>query len=78
MVAAGSLLETLIDTHISFPVGRVEYMALRPCSFVEFLNGIGEDFDAGAVESLSADAIHERLMNQFLNYIGFYFHLQIL
>lgn len=69
VVAAGSLLETLIDTHISFPVGRVEYMALRPCSFVEFLNGIGEDFDAGAIESLSADAIHERLMNQFLNYI---------
>ncbi|MBR5436888.1 MAG: ATP-binding protein, partial [Muribaculaceae bacterium] len=69
VVAAGSLLETLIDTQISFPVGRVEYMALRPCSFVEFLNGIGEEYDADIVRSLNADAIHNRLMNHFLNYI---------
>ena len=69
VVAAGSLLETLIDTHVSFPVGRVEYMALRPCSFVEFLNGIGEEYDADVVRSLQGDAIHDRLMNLFLNYI---------
>lgn len=69
VVAAGSLLETLIDTHISFPVGRVEYLALRPCSFVEFLNGIGEDYDAEAVTHLAGDAIHDRLMNSFLNYV---------
>lgn len=69
VIAAGSLLETLIDTHISFPVGRVEYMALRPCSFVEFLNGIGEEYDAQVVADLSADAIHDRLMNHFLNYV---------
>lgn len=62
-------METLIDTHISFPVGRVEYMSLRPCSFTEFLNGIGEVFDAEVVKSLKADAIHERIMNHFLNYI---------
>ena len=36
VIAAGSLLETLMDTHISFPVGRVQYMTLRPCSFSEF------------------------------------------
>lgn len=69
VVAAGSLLETLIDTHVSFPVGRVEYMALRPCSFVEFLDGIGESFDAKAVCNLQGDAIHDRLMGNFLNYI---------
>lgn len=69
VVAAGSLLETLIDTQVSFPVGRVEYMALRPCSFVEFLNGIGEDYDADVVRNLYGDAIHDRLMNHFLNYI---------
>lgn len=69
VVAAGSLLESLIDTQVSFPVGRVVYMALRPCSFMEFLNGIGEEYDADAVRALNADAIHERLMNNFLNYI---------
>lgn len=38
VIAAGSLLETMLDKHISIPVGRVEYMAIYPCSFVEFLN----------------------------------------
>lgn len=41
VIAAGSLLESLIDRHISFPVGRVEYMAVRPCSFNEFLGAVG-------------------------------------
>lgn len=43
VIAAGSLLESLIDVHVSFPVGRVEYMALRPCSFSEFMGAIGEE-----------------------------------
>ena len=32
VIAAGSLLESLMGRHISFPVGRVEYMALHPCN----------------------------------------------
>ncbi len=42
VIAAGSLLETLIDTHISFPVGRVEYLVMKPLSFKEFLNAVSE------------------------------------
>ncbi|MBX7225463.1 MAG: AAA family ATPase [Chitinophagales bacterium] len=42
VVAAGSMLETLFGKNISFPVGRVEYMVLRPVSFPEFLGAIGE------------------------------------
>ena len=42
VIAAGSLLESLIDKQISFPVGRVEYLAVRPCSFREFLTASGE------------------------------------
>ena len=30
VIAAGSLLETMLDKHVSLPVGRVEYMALYP------------------------------------------------
>lgn len=37
VIAAGSLLENPIGVRVSFPVGRVRYMALRPCSFREFL-----------------------------------------
>lgn len=43
VIAAGSLLETMLDKHISMPVGRVQYMAIHPCSFVEFLNAVGEE-----------------------------------
>lgn len=68
VIAAGSLLENVIDRKISFPVGRVEYLALHPCSFLEYLNGIGEDFDRQAVEDLKADAIHDRLMYEFRRY----------
>ncbi|MDO9153482.1 MAG: AAA family ATPase [Paludibacter sp.] len=69
VVAAGSLLESLLNTqHISFPVGRVEYMAMRPCGFLEFLNGIGETFDAELITSLHVDPIHERVMRHFNNY----------
>ena len=69
VIAAGSLLESLMETHISFPVGRVEYMAIRPCSFQEYLNGIGETYDAEVLSDLKGDVIHERLMNHFRNYI---------
>jgi len=37
VIAAGSLLETLIDKTFSFPVGRVEYLYMYPFSFEEFL-----------------------------------------
>ena len=42
VISAGSMLESLFNTHFSFPVGRVEYMFLRPVSFREFLNANGE------------------------------------
>jgi predicted AAA+ superfamily ATPase len=42
VIAAGSLLETLFNQHMRFPVGRLEYLVLRPVSFTEFLQGIGE------------------------------------
>lgn len=68
VIAAGSLLENLIDTKTSFPVGRVQYLALRPCSFLEYLNGIGEDFDKELIENLQAEKAHTRIMKHFKNY----------
>lgn len=43
VVAAGSMLETLMGKNLTFPVGRVEYRVLRPLSFEEFLIAMGED-----------------------------------
>ena len=43
VIAAGSMLETLLGKNLTFPVGRVEYKVLRPVSFEEFLKATGED-----------------------------------
>lgn len=42
VIAAGSLLENLLNKNISYPVGRVEYLVLRPFSFEEFLMASNE------------------------------------
>jgi uncharacterized protein len=42
VIATGSLLESLLDKQISFPVGRVEYLYLYPFNFEEFLNAYGK------------------------------------
>lgn len=66
VIAAGSLLENLVDVHTSFPVGRVQYMALRPCSFREFLEAIHEEALLPVLELPEATpAFHDRLMALF-------------
>lgn len=70
VIAAGSLLENLVDVKVSFPVGRVQYLALRPCSFSEFLGAIGK-YNLLAVLSQKAEytvAFHEQLMHLFNQY----------
>ncbi len=42
VIAAGSLLETLFSQNVSFPVGRLEFLVVRPVSFSEFLAATGE------------------------------------
>src|SRR3990170_2432672 len=42
LIAAGSMLESLFDKTASYPVGRVTYLVIRPASFPEFLDAIGE------------------------------------
>jgi len=70
VIAAGSLLETLIDKHLSFPVGRVEYLAVRPCSFSEFLGAIGEEQIKNKLLSVELPAaIHERVMKLFNEFV---------
>ncbi len=66
VIAAGSLLENLVDIHASFPVGRVQYMALRPCSFKEFLGAIHEETLLPVLKQPEVTvAFHERLMALF-------------
>lgn len=70
VIGAGSLLESVMGRHISFPVGRVEYMALRPCSFIEFLGAIGEHLLAEGLENMSVPvALHSKLMKHFNEFV---------
>jgi uncharacterized protein len=67
VIAAGSLLDfTLTSSETSVPVGRVQYLYMKPMSFVEFLNALGEK---NAVSFISegdliktGSAIHEHLL----------------
>jgi len=69
VIAAGSLLESLLDKHISFPVGRVEYLALRPCSFPEYLNALGESSLLQLIEEIAVpEIIHEKIVRLFNTY----------
>lgn len=70
IIAAGSLFETLIDTHISFPVGRVEYLVMKPLSFKEFLSALSETASLDILtENIPVpDFAHERLMKLFQTY----------
>ena len=69
VIAAGSMLESLFNTKISFPVGRVEYLVIHPASFPEFLGAMGE---IAALEQLKniplADFAQDKLMQLFRTY----------
>jgi len=66
VIAAGSLLETMMDKHISLPVGRVEYLALHPCSFLEYLGAIGENrFAEPILNGVLPAAFHGSVMQLF-------------
>ncbi|MBP3510894.1 MAG: ATP-binding protein [Prevotella sp.] len=69
VIAAGSRLQELFKSGVSFPVGRVEYMQMRPCFFDEFLEGTGH---AGLREMvISADIdplLHDDLSRLYHRY----------
>lgn len=69
VIAAGSLLESLFNPDISFPVGRVEYLVIHPVSFPEFLSALGE---TAALEQLKkvplASFAKDKLMQLFQRY----------
>lgn len=69
VIAAGSRLQTLIKQRISFPVGRVDYLSLRPCSFLEYLDAIHQGALADMVRKRQVPAfMHEMVMSHFNRY----------
>jgi len=69
VIAAGSMLETLFDKNIHFPVGRVEYKVLRPVSFPEFLSAMGEKTALQQLQQVTAASFaHSKLLQLFHSY----------
>ena len=69
VITAGSLLESIMDRRISFPVGRVEYMAIHPCSFKEFLYATNNELLVTELEKPEVPAfLHNQLSAQFKKY----------
>ena len=69
VIAAGSLLETLLGKSINFPVGRVEYRAVRPVSFAEFLSAMDEEQALKQYHTVPVkEFAHEKLIKLFHTY----------
>jgi uncharacterized protein len=69
VIAAGSMLESIFDKNISFPVGRVEYKVMRPVSFPEFLEAMGETAALNQLLQVPiADYAHSTLLKLFHTY----------
>ena len=71
VIAAGSRLQSLVgsDKKLSFPVGRVEYMVLRPFSFTEYMEASGEEMMLECIRSLNVNSLlHVEVMRHFNTY----------
>ena len=69
VIAAGSMLETLFNKNISFPVGRVAYKVMRPVCFPEFLAAIGETAALQQVQNVPVALFaHSKLLQLFHTY----------
>jgi predicted AAA+ superfamily ATPase len=75
IIAAGSLLEfTLRSGEISMPVGRVQYLFLRPLSFKEFLLATQNQQTLEFIEQISLNKgidedIHKIILEEFKKYM---------
>ena len=62
-------IETLIDKHVAFPVGRVDFRIVRPVSFSEFLNASGQDQAINALNTIPFPVYaHDQLLNLVRTY----------
>jgi len=69
VIAAGSLLESLIDRQISFPVGRVEYLYMKPLTFDEYIAAAGDNSLREVLDQIPCpDFAHEKLLKKFYQY----------
>ncbi len=74
VIAAGSLLGMGLHSSISFPVGKVDFMDLRPLSFAEFLFSMGETALVEALRKKEWNII-SIFTEKLKEYLRYYFYV---
>jgi predicted AAA+ superfamily ATPase len=74
VIAAGSLLGMSLHRHVSFPVGKVDFMDLRPLSFSEFLLALGEEHLNAVLEAGKWDVLSV-FTDKLKDYLRYYFYV---
>jgi len=73
VIAAGSLLEFVMNDLSSFPVGRVQFLTMRPLSFLEFLSAkqegvLRQRLTECTIDLPPSEVLHNRLLDELLIY----------
>lgn len=71
VIVAGSLLGISLHRGVSFPVGKVNFLHMRPMNFIEFLEAVGDEALAAAIETMDLDILamfHDKLTNRLKEY----------
>jgi len=74
VIAAGSLLGMGLHSNVSFPVGKVDFMDLRPMTFSEFLMALNEDGIADTLRNndwVTLSLFH----NKLIEYLKYYLYV---
>jgi hypothetical protein len=74
LIAAGSLLGMGLHSKVSFPVGKVDFMDLRPMSFSEFLSALNEDSLAEKVKKKEWESLL-LFHNKLIEYLKYYLYV---
>ena len=74
IIAAGSLLGMSIHQNVSFPVGKVDFLYLKPLSFPEFLKAFDEERLSDLLERPDWKIIH-LFKDKLINYLRYYLFL---
>lgn len=71
VIAAGSLLGMNLHQNVSFPVGKVDFLYLKPMSFPEFLKALDESSLADLIENPDWKIVNI-FKEKLLNYLKYY------
>jgi predicted AAA+ superfamily ATPase len=72
IIAAGSLLGITLHQHVSFPVGKVDFLDLYPMNFIEFLQAIEKQIYAELLQKQDWSTI-KVFKSQYIEWLRQYF-----